>query len=273
MVVFSPVPFTLDAKGLDLQSTLFCGQSFSWQALDDGRYQGVAGGYAARLTQTNDCIEVQPLTPQADAADFWRRYLALDDDYAALHATFKEDTQLHRCVSYCSGIRVLRQPFFDTLLSFIISQNNNLTRIRQITDRLRARFGEEIAEGIHRFPTAEKLAALHEEDLKELKAGFRARYLIDAAQKVASGSVTEEKLQSLNDDDARKLLCTIVGVGPKVADCVLLFSLGRDAIAPMDVWMKRAVKELFGGALPPQAKGYEGIAQQYIFWYAKNHLE
>lgn len=266
---------SLPMEDFDLPGTLFCGQSFSWEDLGNGHYLGVAGSRAVRAHMDGTQLVLSPLAPQTLTPEdevFWRRYFATDIDYVALADIFSRDDTLAQCLDHAQGLRVLRQPFFDTLLSFIISQNNHIPRITAIAKRLRETFGSEIAPGVYGFPTPERLASLSVEDLAPLRAGFRGKYLIDAARKVASGIVSEEMLATLSDDDARKHLMAIHGVGPKVADCVLLYSQGRNAIIPMDVWMKRAMAKAFPEGMPKEAKGYEGIAQQYIFCWAREHL-
>lgn len=258
------------AGGLDLATTLFCGQTFSWADNGDDSYTGVAAGRAARVWQQGDTLHVRPLgRPAPEDEAFWRHYFALDEDYAAWTARFAAHPVLKQCVDSSPGIRVLNQPFFDTLLSFIISANNNIPRITGIVERLRTGFGPPLAPGVHGFPAPESLAGLAVEDLAGLRAGFRAKYLLDAARRVAAGEVNEEELRALPTAQAREKLKQVYGVGDKVADCVLLFGLSRKEVAPMDVWMRRAVQRYFGGQLPACAKGGEGIAQQYIFHWAR----
>ena len=168
-----------------------------------------------------------------------------------------------------SGNEARHENVYLHLCSFIISQNNNISRIKGIIERLCENFGEKI-EGGYTFPTAEKIASLTVEDLAPLRSGFRAKYLIDAAQKVASGAVDLYHLRYFTLDAARDELMKIKGVGPKVADCALLFSHHHDRAFPKDVWINRALDTLFGGELPEIAKDYAGIAQQYIFFYARD---
>lgn len=263
----------LPAGGMDLDATLGCGQSFSWER-QGGRYAGVAGNRAVWAHQEGDSLVLagpgdKPL--EAADIDYWKRYFALDVDYAGLQRRFAGDPALAECVACAAGIRVLRQPFWDTLVAFILSQNNHLGRIGALAERLRRHYGSPLGGGLYSYPGPRVLAGLQEAALRALGAGYRAPYLIDAGQRVAGDQVDEKVLAALGDAEARRLLCTIKGVGPKVADCVLLFGLHRTAVAPMDVWMKRAVAARFDGTLPACAKGYEGIAQQYIFHWARQN--
>lgn len=264
----------LDGRGIDLAVTLGCGQTFSWWQQDEGLFAGVAGPHAVLARQAGPVLQLQKpdATPfDAAEADFWHHYFALGEDYETICGLLRQSKPLAACVATAPGIRVLRQPFFDTLLCFILSQNSNIPRITQNATGLRTHFGRQLYPGFFAFPAAERLAALDVAELEPLRAGYRARYLIEAGRAVASGRVTEEALHALDDEQARQALCGITGVGRKVADCVLLFGLGRRGVAPMDTWMNKAMPALFeDGAWPACAAGLEGIAQQYVFWWARN---
>ena len=224
-----------NTRGLDLDATLGCGQIFLWRPLEGGGWAGVTAGRAVTARMEGTVLAMEG-AEEKDRA-FWENYFALDMDYPALLERFCAGSKrLAACVEHRPGIRVLRQPFFETLCCFIISQNNNIPRIAAITGRLCEGLGEKLAEGAYAFPTPQVLAARQPEDLAFLRAGWRAEYLVDAAQKVASGQVSEEALAALPDAEARALLMTVKGVGPKVADCVLLYSLSRWSVVPMDRW-------------------------------------
>ncbi len=271
MAVFAQNAFETSARGMNLEATLFCGQSFSWQH-DSGSYIGMVEDMAVKLSQEGDILRIQNISGQpltAQQKEYWLRYFTLDIDYNALHNAFAQNKQLAACVGYEPGIRMLRQPFFETLICFIISQNNNIPRINGIVQRLREGFGTNVAEGVYAFPQARQLAQLEVEQLQPLRAGFRAKYILDAARRVADGRLQHSQLTQLPTEEARKQLLEIYGVGQKVADCVLLFGLQRWEVSPMDVWMRRAMQQLFEQGMPECAKGYEGVAQQYIFHYAR----
>ena len=253
---------------LSLCETLGCGQCFRWREQEDGGFFGVVRSRKVVVRTQGDTLVIEGASE--DDRELWAEYFDLGLDYgavreqlAAVHPTMAEAAR------FAPGIRILRQEPFEALISFIISQNNNIKRIAGIVERLCERFGEEISDGVYAFPTAEKLAALEPDDLAPIRAGFRHRYIIDAARKVADGTVNLDALRQAPYEQARASLMQITGVGVKVADCVLLYGLHRLEGFPMDVWMKRAMAALFDG-LEPQAFGdCAGIAQQYIFHYAR----
>lgn len=262
-------------EAFSLEDTLDCGQCFVFFRLPDGGFAGTAGGHAAVLHQDGDRVTLEGVTPGEYTA-FWRRYLGLEEDYAAIRRSFIADEGLARCVRYAPGIRVLRQPAWEALVCFILSQNNNVKRIQGIVSRLCSGFGRQVGEApdgrpLYAFPPAEALAGLDEAALAPLRSGWRAGYVLDAARKVAEGRINLDRIAALPLEEAREALRTIHGVGPKVADCVLLYGMGRYAAFPLDVWMKRAMAELFPGRTPADFGPYAGIAQQYIFHYCRSH--
>lgn len=254
--------------GFDLPHTLDCGQAFRWIEDQNSVWRGAAFGKYLELEKLEDGTVVLYNTTEADFNNIWLDYFDLNRDYLEITKQISKNCVLEKAAKYGYGIRVLNQEPWETLCSFIISQNNNIKRIKGIIERLCENFGEEKG-GYYTFPTAEKLSALSVNDLAVLRCGFRAKYIIDAANKVSSGEVKLESLKNLPIDEARNELMKIVGVGPKVADCTLLFSLHHIDAFPKDVWIKRAMEVLFGGELPDCAKPYAGIAQQFIFFYAR----
>ena len=252
----------------DLPHTLDCGQAFRW-IQNDNIWSGVAFNHYLELEKTSDGTIILYNTTEEDFKNIWIDYFDLERDYTEIVKKLSKDETLKKACDYSYGIRILNQEPFETLCSFIISQNNNIKRIKGIIERLCENFGEK-KNAFYTFPTADKMATLTLEDLAPLRSGFRAKYLLDAAKKVANGEVDLQNLKNLDLDTARAELMKIVGVGPKVADCCLLFSHKHIEAFPKDVWIKRAMEVLFGGELPKCAKGLEGIAQQYIFFYARD---
>ncbi len=253
----------------DLPHTLDCGQAFRWESDLNGVWQGVAMDKFLKLEKLPDGTVVLYNTTSEDFENIWCDYFDLERDYGSIKEKLSQNETLKKACEYSYGIRILNQEPFETLCSFIISQNNNIKRIKGIITRLCENFGEE-KDGFFAFPTPEKLASLTLEDLAVLRSGFRAKYLLDAAKKVVSKEVDLYNLKNLPLDTAREELMKIVGVGPKVADCCLLFSHRHIDAFPKDVWIKRAMEILFDGELPENAKEYAGIAQQYIFFFARD---
>ena len=252
---------------LDLHDTLDCGQAFRWRELEPDFWQGVAHGRILKIKKTPVALTLINTT-QVEFEKIWRPYFDLDRDYPAIRRRLSVDPVLAAASEYAGGIRILRQEPFETLCSFIISQNNHIPRIKGIIGRLCGLLGEDLG-GEFSFPSPEKMAGLTPFDLAPIRAGFRDAYLCDAAQKVASGEVDFSALEKLPLDEARLSLQKIRGVGPKVADCVLLFGLGRVEAFPVDVWIKRVLSDLYDGSLPAIAAPYAGIAQQYLFHYIR----
>ncbi|MBO5853022.1 MAG: DNA-3-methyladenine glycosylase 2 family protein [Clostridia bacterium] len=257
-----------DITNFILSETLDCGQAFRWQECGDNIWQGVAFGRYLKIGSNNGVITLFDTTKE-DFELIWKDYFDLERDYAKILSVLSQNEVLKTAGEFACGIRILRQEPWEALCSFIISQNNNIPRIKGIIDRLCQNFGEQIVDGVYSFPTAEKIASLSLEDLAILKSGFRAKYILDAAKKVASREIVLDKLKDMPLDTAREELVKIYGVGEKVADCTLLFGLSHIDAFPKDVWIKRAVEKLFDGVLPECAIQYAGIAQQYIFHYAR----
>lgn len=257
-----------DVKLFDIKKTFECGQCFRFDESSDGSFRGIAFGKEINLIQKDTEIILYPTT-EDDYKNIWKKYFDIDRDYASINETLSYDKTLNDAISYGKGIRILNQDPWEALCSFIISQNNNIPRIKGIIGRLCENFGEKISETGYSFPTADILANLSVEDLAPLRCGFRAKYILDAAKKVSNKEVDLEKLKKLNADESREILTSIYGVGNKVADCTLLFGLGHINVCPVDVWIKKALTVLFNGSFPQCAENYAGIAQQYIFYYAR----
>ena len=261
-----------DVRDLDLEQTLDCGQSFRWEKQNDGSFSGVAFGKYVNISLDGTDMIIKNAAPEDEK--IWREYFDLELDYGKIRGDIsKLHPVLEEAARYAPGIRILRQEPYEALCTFIISQNNNIKRIKGIVARLCESFGDEIDEGVYTFPNAERLAELTPDDLAPLRAGFRNRYIIDSAKKVASGEVDLELCKTADYEAARAELMKITGVGVKVADCTLLFGMHRVEAFPVDVWMKRAMEKLFPGMSANDFGEYAGIAQQYIFHYSRMHPE
>ena len=257
-----------------------CGQCFRFFPDGDDEFSGVAHGRLLRVLDKKDAIVLKDV----DEAEFnsrWRDFFDLDTDYSAITSAFEEDEIVSAAVRSCPGMRLLNQEPFETLITFIISANNNIPRIRKIVEAICRLCGDRInCEGErYAFPSPEQLAALSEEDLKKCGAGYRAAYIAETSKVIADRKVDLNAVEKLEYTAAKKELCRLKGVGPKVADCILLFSMHKKNAFPMDVWIKRTLNVLFGFTPKNDKEAMEfardrfgewgGIIQQYLFWYAR----
>jgi N-glycosylase/DNA lyase len=263
----------------DLAATLASGQAFRWKFRGDA-WEGVIHGRWVRLRQTNATIEATTADPQAD----WHwlsNYLRLDDDHAAALASFPDDEPMRAAAEHCHGLRLLRQEPWECLASFILSSTKQIVQIQQCVSLLSERYGQRVpaakeSEPQFAFPTPARIAATSELELRECKMGFRAKYLLAAARRVDAGELNLANLPRQSLAEARSALMECLGVGRKIADCVLLFALGFDEAFPIDVWVERALRQMyFPKRRVPRARlerfaathfgPHAGLAQQYLF--------
>lgn len=258
-------------ENIDLGQTFDCGQCFRWQKISEG-YTGIFKENTLTIIQKENEITLKNTTI-SDFKKIWYKYLDLETDYkkigekiAALHPILKKS------YDECSGIRILNQEPWETLCSFIISQNNNIPRIKKIINSLCNLFGEKVNNSeIYSFPTYKVIARLDTEKLEPIKSGFRAKYILDAAQKVDLGIINFEKIENMEYEEAKNTLMKIKGVGPKVADCVLLFGFHKLEAFPEDVWIKKVMNKFFKNKSPKIFGKYAGVAQQYLYHYSRMH--
>lgn len=264
----------LDIAGdFDLDQIANSGQCFRWELVQDGCY---------RVLYRSKCLYVQKLGPRTfnlscDEAEFdkvWRSYLDLDEDYAAIRSRVNptEDPFLWRAMEQEKGIRILRQDPWETLISFIISQNKNIPAIRRSVNLLCEACGPRLTdvrgEAYHAFPDPASVVALSEEQLKACRLGYRWRYVRAAAEAVASGSLDLDALRFADEERTMVELTKILGVGIKVASCVSLFGLHHIDAFPQDVWVKRILENEYPQGYPfEQYSPHNGIYQQYMFAY------
>lgn len=257
----------IETDRFDLQKTFECGQCFRFNRLDDGSYRGIAYGKELTLTQVEGGVVLSGVTKE-EFENIFFDYFDLGRDYDEVDRILEGDRVLRDIIPFSKGIRILNQQPFETVISFIISASNNIPRIKKIIASLCDNFGENGA-----FPTPEKLASLELSDLAVIRAGFRDKYILDCAKKVVSGEIDLEGIKKMTYADASRKLQKINGVGQKVADCSLLFAFGFCEAFPKDVWIKRILRHFYGvednRAL--DFHGYDGIAQQYLFYYAINN--
>lgn len=279
----------------DVEKIFDCGQCFRFDRVESSphevEFSGVAFGRLISVAQDGKDVYIYNATAR-DLDLIWRDFLALDEDYEAITkdiSSRSSNPALHRAIEYGRGIRILRQEPWEAICSFIISQNNNIPRIKKIISSLSERCGEPIevppemrshlscATAPYSFPTPASLAELGIDGLSELRVGFRAKYIYDAATRAERGEIDYDLLSCADDTEAAiRHLCEIKGVGPKVASCALLFGFARYDAFPVDVWIKKVIEKYFSregeriSDFSPSSLGkYAGIAQQYLFYYER----
>ena len=275
----------------DVGKIFDCGQCFRFDRVENSRhgveYSGVAFGRLVSFAQDGDVVYIYNSTAE-DFENIWRGFLSLDTDYRQIDKALLcrcDSVPFGEAVRYGNGIRILSQDPFEAIISFIISQNNNIPRIKQIIERLSGQLGtpidlpEEMEEHLSgksslcAFPTAEALNSIGIEGLFAAKTGFRAKYIYDAAEKAVAGELDYEFIRSLPTPQAIDELCKVKGIGPKVASCALLFGFEKYDAFPVDVWIKKVISKYFlTDPLHFDASDlgeYAGIAQQYLFYYER----
>ncbi len=266
------------ARDFDLEATLGCGQVFHWVREGAG-WLGAAGDAALYVEQRGGRLFVS-----ADAPEIAARYLALDHPLAEICATFPDDPAMAEAARFCRGMRIVRQPAWECVATFITSAMKQVAHIAQISHTLRRRFGTRLewnGRELFSYPTPGALARLSEADLRACALGFRAKNLLGAARMIAAGDVDLAQVAQMDDAAARTELCRLPGVGEKVANCALLFGFGRLRAFPIDVWIERVLRELYFKRkrnvtkqrlreFPAEYFGpFGGYAQQYLFHHAR----
>lgn len=246
----------------DLAQTLDCGQAFRWSQLNDTSWHGYALNDYLELQQLSNGILFKNISKN-EFLSKWVEYFDLNTDYKLLKKQFSNtDETLKAACQFAGGLRLLKQDAWECLISFIISQNNNIPRIKIIISRLCQHYGG--------FPTVQQMKDETIESIGYLKSGFRAKYIIDAIEKVHSGQVDLQKISNMDIQQARNELIQIKGVGAKVSECILLFGMYRTEAFPIDVWIKRVLQEYYPNGFPDALYKHQGIAQQFLFHYIRN---
>jgi len=289
----------ISAPAFDLAKTLDSGQVFHWEKVGDG-FVGTIGERAVYIEQRGDVLQIRVGEGELDclkqSSCDWARekgrvvggsvahYFALDHPLAEICASFPNDPIMIAARNFCRGLRIIRQPKWECLATFICSSMKQVAHIRQISKALRERFG--VARKIdnyvvHTFPSAARLAKSFERELRKCALGYRAKNLLATARLVSSGAIDLEASSALSDVDLRKKLCRLPGVGAKIANCVMLFAYERLRAFPIDVWIERVLREKYF----PRARKlsllqlrefsdtyfgkHGGYAQQYLFHHAR----
>lgn len=283
-----------DVKNFNLKHIFECGQCFRWNKCSNGNYIGVAYGKVIELEEKENDIIIYNAT-ESDFLNIWCEYFDLYRDYSAIKQELDKDPILHKSVKFGYGIRLLKQEPFETLISFIISANNRIPRIKKAVDTISKKWGKKLIykdKEYFAFPTIEELKDASLEELESCGIGFRAKYIENTVKKIYNsieGYKTEGDIENYNiyeikqqdDDECFNSLKKFLGVGPKVADCVMLFSMQKYSAFPVDVWVKRAMQKLYlapdvsltGIRVFAREKFGElsGFVQQYLFYYAREN--
>lgn len=272
---------------VDVKNTLESGQSFLWTREDDESgsegercwYSAVVEGEGVRVRDAPDGEGVEYETTGSDESRV-RELLGIDDPLEEIHDAITRDERVARAVDEYGGMRVVSDPFFPCVVSFIVSAQNRIPRIRKLVNEMAREWGEPVEGYGYNFPSPETVAEVGEEPLRELGLGYRAPYVVESARLVADGTVGPDEIRTMSYHEAHDAVQELVGVGDKVGDCVLLFSLGFGEAVPLDTWMLKVVKEHYpemdGGTYDETADAFRerfgenaGYAQNYLFHYER----
>ncbi len=274
-----------DVDFFDVKDIFSCGQAFRAFEEEDGSYTNVAHGKIINISNDKGNIIIK----NSNIKDFykiWVRYFDILRDYGELRDALSFDETLSSAMEYGKGIRILNQEPFETIITFIISANNGIDRIKKSVDMISRMYGSKIGEYRGReyfsFPSPQELSLAKAEDLREYaRVGFRDKRIVESAKMIQGGEISMEEIRKMPLEEAREELMKLPGVGPKVADCVLLFAFEKSESFPVDVWIKRVMEELYLHKNTPKGKiaqaGREifgenaGFAQQYLFYYGREN--
>lgn len=273
-----------ELRDFNIEQTLECGQCFHFEKISELEYGIVSMNRFIHIRQENDTIYCMQTTLK-DVREYWINYFDMERDYGEIKThLISNDSRLKTAIEDKYGVRILNQEFEETLISFIISQNKQIPHIKQIVRNISEKYGIFLGnigeKKFYSFPDINTLGNISEAEYREMKTGFRARYLKDASEKLSSNIITKNEFQDLSEEDARKLLMSIKGVGEKVANCVMLFGLGYRSSFPVDVWIKRIMEEMYFNGNDTKKEIiseyatknfgiYGGYAQQYLFYYGR----
>lgn len=269
----------------NLKYTLECGQCFRWKKIDE-YYVGVIKDRVLKIRQSENKLYVRS-NNYNELEKVVRDYFELNKDYKEIENRIsKVDEYVKKAVNNTSGLRHIKQDFFETIISYIISANNNIPRISKSVNEISKRYGKEIeldGEKYYLFPTPEELIDVTIDEYRECGVGFRDKYIYNTVKKINNGEINLEEMQKMNTKDLRNLLLTFMGIGPKVADCILLFSCSRQEVFPIDVWVERVMKRLYFDNKEVSKKEIlkyadenfgkdAGIIQQHLFYNIRENL-
>lgn len=272
-----------DVNDFDARHIFECGQCFRWTKDEDGSYTGVAFGKVLNVRSDYEKgIVILDNTNLKDFREIWFDYFDLGRDYGAIKKELARDPVLDMAIKHGKGIRILKQEPWELLISYIISANNSIPMISRSIGLLSEMYGRKIqynGRDYYAFPTPSELQKADLEGLSLCRAGFRCKYIYQAVRMISEGEIRLEEIAARDIGEARKELMRIPGVGPKVADCIMLFSMGKYDAYPVDVWVKRVTEYFFLGKDVKMKDIHDfaakkfgdlaGFAQEYLFYYAR----
>lgn len=270
-------------KNFNIKQVVECGQCFRWKKVTDSNYIGVAYGRVIEVVQEGDKIQILNTTEE-DFNNIWQEYFDFNRDYSEVKDKLIDDELLKKSMEFGYGVRVLNQEPFEILISFIISARNSIPVISKTINNISKKYGTKLqykGEDYYTFPTIEQLSIATEDDIRETGASFRSKYIVDTVRRLKDGELSLEEIMALNDDECHTKLQEFKGVGAKVADCVMLFSMKKTSAFPVDVWVKRAMIYFYDAKDSSLNKirifardrfgELSGFAQQYLFYYAREN--
>lgn len=272
-----------DVENFDAKAIFTCGQAFRWYEEKNGSFTTVHLGRVLNVLNEDDKVIFKG-TNLEEFNEIWIDYFDLNTDYQSIRKSLANNKILANAMEYGKGIRILNQNHFEMLISFIISANNMIPRIKKSIEVISMRYGKFICQDENRkyysFPTVEELSKATVEELREFaKVGFRDKRIFDTVNMIKNENIDLDGFENLETDNLREELLRFSGVGNKVADCIMLFSYKRGEVFPVDVWIKRVMEELFIKEETPVKKiskeadrifgKYAGYAQQYLFYYGR----
>lgn len=275
----------INIKDFSLKNTLECGQCFRWKQIEDNTYVGVIRDRVIKISQEEDYIYIDS-NNKHNLQDIVIEYFDLNTDYGLKEKNIsKIDNNIKKAVDSTKGIHFLNQDLFETIISYIISANNNIKRISKSVNEISKMCGKKImfeSNEYFLFPTPEELSKLTIENLESAKVGFRARYIENTVKKILEEDGALESIEKMNTKEARKKLMSYLGIGRKVADCILLFSLKRREVFPVDVWVKKIMEDLYLkkdssvaeilNFAEEKFKEDSGIIQQHLFMSVRENI-
>lgn len=270
-------------KDFEPEHIFECGQAFRWYKQEDKSYIAIHKGKVINVKKDGEDI-IFYNTNMKDFQNIWHDYFDLGRDYSKIKKELSKDPILKEAIKFGEGIRILNQEPFETIISFIISANNQIPRIKKSIELISQNYGELIGtynnEEYYSFPEANVLARVDEKELEEIsRVGYRAKYIVNTSKMIHSGEIDLSQVFELSTKEAKEILMKLPGVGPKVSDCVLLFAFNKDDAFPVDVWIGRIMKHFYleentklkdiSIYANDKFKDLAGFAQQYLFYYAR----